>query len=293
MAEAEAEAHRLGPDPFNVGSPKQLGEVLFEEMGLGGSRKTRTKAWSTDADVLEQLAAEGYELPQRILDWRLVAKLRSTYTDALGRQIHPETGRVHTTYGMAGPPPAGSPASTRPPEHPHPHRGGTGHPPRLRRRARSCAGLGGLFADRVRLLAHIAGIEPLKEAFSAGIDIHALTASEVFGVPLDGMDAVTRRRAKAINFGIIYGISPFGLARQLGISQGVAKGYIEAYFTRYPGIRAYMERARAFARKHGYVETWFGRRVTSPASPTRTTRTARSRSARRSTRRSKARPPTS
>ena len=265
MVVAEAEAHRLAGHSFNVGSPKQVGEVLFEDMGLAGGRKTRTKAWSTDADMLEQLAAEGHELPQRILDWRLVAKLRSTYTGTLGSQVNPETGRVHTTYGMAGAA-TGRLASGNPNLQNIPIRTEEGRA--IRRAFVAERGNVLVSADysqiELRLLAHMAGIESLKQAFSAGVDIHALTASDVFGVPLDGMDPATRRSAKAINFGIIYGISPFGLARQLGIPQSEAKLYIEAYFARYPGIRDYMEKAKAFARGHGYVVTWFGRRVHIP-----------------------------
>ena len=262
MADAEAEAHRLAGHEFNVASPKQLGEVLFDEMGLAGGRKTRTKAWSTDADALEGLAAEGHPLPRAILDWRLVAKLKSTYTDTLGSQVNPHTGRVHTTYGMAGAA-TGRLASVNPNLQNIPVRTEDGR--RIRRAFVAERGHVLVSADysqiELRLLAHMAGIDALSAAFRDGADIHALTASQVFGVPLENMDAAARRRAKAINFGIIYGISPFGLGRQLGVPQGEAKGYIDAYFERYPGIRGYMDRAVAYARKHGYIVTWFGRRV--------------------------------
>jgi DNA polymerase-1 len=262
MADAEAEAHRLAGREFNVASPKQLGEVLFDEMGLAGGRKTRTKAWSTDADMLEGLAADGHPLPRAILDWRLVAKLKSTYTDTLGSQVNPDTGRVHTTYGMAGAA-TGRLVSVNPNLQNIPVRTEEGR--RIRRAFVAERGQVLVSADysqiELRLLAHIAGIDTLSEAFRDGADIHALTASQVFGVPVEGMNPATRRRAKAINFGIIYGISPFGLSRQLGIPQSEAKGYIDSYFERYPGIRGYMERAVAYARKHGYIVTWFGRRV--------------------------------
>ena len=261
MAEQEKAIHRLAKHEFNVGSPKQLGEVLFDEMGLGGGRRAKTGAWSTDAAVLEQLAAEGHELPEKVLEWRLLAKLKSTYTDTLGAQIGPD-GRVHTTYAMAGAA-TGRLASSDPNLQNIPIRTEEGR--RIRRAFVAGDGNVLVSADysqiELRLLAHMAGIESLQRAFRDGVDIHALTASEVFGVPIEGMDAETRRRAKAINFGIIYGISPFGLGRQLGIPQGEAKRFIEEYFERYPGIRGYMDRARAFARKHGYVTTWYGRRV--------------------------------
>ena len=264
MAEQEKAIHRLAKHEFNVGSPKQLGEVLFDEMSLGGGRRAKTGAWSTDAAVLEQLAAEGHELPEKVLVWRQLAKLKSTYTDTLGAEIGRD-GRVHTTYAMAGAA-TGRLASVDPNLQNIPIRTEEGR--RIRRAFVAGEGNVLVSADysqiELRLLAHMAGIESLQQAFRSGLDIHALTASEVFGVPIEGMDAETRRGAKAINFGIIYGISPFGLGRQLGIPHGEAKKYIEAYFERYPGIRGYMERAKAFAKKHGYVTTWFGRRVYIP-----------------------------
>ena len=265
MQSAEQEAHRLAGREFNVASPKQLGEVLFDEMGLPGGRKTRTGAWSTDADALDMLAADGHTLPAAILDWRQVAKLRSTYTETLARDINPVTGRVHTTYGMAGAA-TGRLASMNPNLQNIPVRTEDGR--RIRRAFVADRGHVLVSADysqiELRLLAQLAGIDSLAAAFRDGIDIHALTASEVFGVAIDGMDPETRRRAKAINFGIIYGISPFGLARQLGIPQSAAKEYIAAYFERYPGIRAYMDRAKDYARRHGYVITWSGRRIHIP-----------------------------
>ncbi len=265
MTAVEADVYRLAGRTFNIGSPKQLGEILFDEQKLEGGRKTKTGAWSTDADVLDQLAAEGHDLPQKILDWRLVAKLKSTYTDTLGQQIDRVTGRVHTSYLMAGAA-TGRLASTEPNLQNIPVRTEEGR--RIRRAFVAARGHKLVSADysqiELRLLAHVAQIDSLKEAFTKGVDIHALTASQVFGIPLAQMDRETRNRAKAINFGIIYGISAFGLARQLGIPRGDAGRYIEAYFERYPGIRAYMERAKAYAKRNGYVTTLFGRRVHVP-----------------------------
>jgi DNA polymerase I len=255
------EIYRLAGHPFNIGSPKQLGEVLFLEMGLGGGKKMKTGAYATGADVLEALAAEGHELPARVLDWRQLAKLKSTYTDALIGEINPETGRVHTSFTQAVAV-TGRLSSSSPNLQNIPIRTDEGR--KIRRAFIADEGFVLLSADysqiELRLLAHVAGIDTLKEAFRKGIDIHALTASQVFGTPVEGMDPSVRRKAKAINFGIIYGISAFGLARQLGISRGEAGHYIDAYFARYPGIRDYMERTRAQAREQGYVTTLFGRR---------------------------------
>ncbi len=250
---------------FNIGSPKQLGEVLFDELGLPAGKKSKTGAYSTSADILERLAAEGHELPQRVLDWRQLAKLKNTYTDALPNEINPDTGRIHTTYAMAVAP-TGRLSSIDPNLQNIPIRSDEGR--RIRRAFVAAPGTTLLSADysqiELRLLSHYADIPALRAAFRDGIDIHALTASEVFGVPVEGMDASVRRRAKAINFGIIYGISPFGLARQLSIPQREAKDYIDAYFDRYPGIRDYMESRKELCREHGYVETIFGRRCHLP-----------------------------
>jgi DNA polymerase-1 len=265
LAKLEKEIHKLAGREFNVGSPKQLGEILFEEMSLPGGKKGKAGAWSTGADVLEDLAAFGHDLPARVLDWRQLAKLQSTYTDALQKQINPGTGRVHTSYAMAVAS-TGRLSSTDPNLQNIPVRTEEGR--KIREAFVAEEGTKLISADysqiELRLLAHVADIAALKEAFQAGADIHALTASEMFDVPLDAMDAMTRRSAKAINFGIIYGISPFGLARQLGIPQQAAKTYIEAYFKRYPGIKDYMEETKAYAREHGYVTTIFGRRVHTP-----------------------------
>ena len=265
LAEFETGIYKLAGREFNLGSPKQLGEVLFDEMGLGGGKKGKTGAYGTGADVLEQLAALGHELPARVLDWRQLQKLKSTYTDTLLEQIDPNTGRVHTSFAMAATS-TGRLASSDPNLQNIPIRTEEGR--KIRRAFVASKGHKLVSVDysqiELRLAAHVADVEPLKQAFREGADIHALTASQVFGVPVKGMDASVRRRAKAINFGIIYGISPFGLAAQLGIPQGEAARYIEAYFARYPGIRDYMERTKEFCRGHGYVDTLFGRRCFIP-----------------------------
>jgi DNA polymerase I len=264
IAALEREIHALAGHPFNIGSPKQLGEVLFDELGLPGGRKGKTGAYGTDANVLEQLALT-HDLPARVLDWRQLAKLKSTYADALVGQVNPRTGRVHTSFALAATS-TGRLASTDPNLQNIPIRTEEGR--KIRRAFIAAPGHVLISADysqiELRLAAHVAAVEPLKEAFRAGADIHALTASEVFGVPVAGMDAMVRRRAKAINFGIIYGISAFGLAQQLGVPQSEASNYIRAYFQRFPGIRDYMERAKAEAREKGYVETLFGRRCYIP-----------------------------
>ncbi len=263
MAAIEENAHRLAGHPFGLGSPKQLGEVMFDEQGMPGGKRSASGQWVTDANVLQTLADLGHELPGRVLEWRQLAKLKSTYADALVEEINPATGRVHTSYAMAATS-TGRLSSNDPNLQNIPIRTEEGG--RIRRAFVSEPGHKLVSADysqiELRLLAHVADIPALKEAFSTGQDIHARTASEVFGIPLDQMDRVTRSRAKAINFGIIYGISAFGLARQLGIEAGEAGSYIAAYFARYPGIRAYMERTKEEARIHGYVTTPFGRRCT-------------------------------
>jgi DNA polymerase-1 len=265
MARIEDAAYRLAGHEFGLGSPKQLGEVLFDEMGLPGGKRTPSGTWGTDANVLQTLADLGHELPGRVLEWRQLAKLKSTYADALVEEINPATHRVHTSYAMAATS-TGRLSSNDPNLQNIPIRTEEGG--RIRRAFVAEPGHLLVSADysqiELRLLAHVADIPALKEAFALGQDIHARTASEVFGVPLDRMDPTTRRRAKAINFGIIYGISAFGLARQLGIDAGEAGSYIAAYFARYPGIRDYMERTKEEARLHGYVTTPFGRRCTIP-----------------------------
>ena len=265
MAALEAEIHALAGEPFNLASPAQLGEILFVKMGLAGGKKSKSGAYSTSASVLEKLAEEGHELPRRVLEWRQLAKLKSTYADALAAAINPRTGRVHTSYSLANTT-TGRLASTDPNLQNIPVRTEEGR--RIRRAFIAEPGCRLLSADysqiELRILAHMADVAALREAFAEGLDIHAMTASEVFGVPLAEMDPLTRRRAKAINFGIIYGISAFGLARQLDISREEAAAYIETYFKRFPGIRDYMEATKATAREKGHVETLFGRRVHTP-----------------------------
>ena len=258
--------YREAGHDFNIGSPKQLGSVLFEEMGLEGGRKTKQGAYGTGADILEGLAALGHALPRLVLDWRQLAKLRSTYTEALAEAVNPATGRVHTSFGQAIAS-TGRLSSNEPNLQNIPVRTEDGR--KIRKAFVAEKGHTLLSADysqiELRLLAHVADIEALKQAFHEGADIHARTAGEVFGLPVEGMDPAVRNRAKAINFGIIYGISPFGLGRQLGIPQSEARAYIEAYFEHYPGIRDYMETTKAFARANGYVTTAFGRRCHTPA----------------------------
>ncbi|HSV28292.1 MAG TPA: DNA polymerase I [Candidatus Omnitrophota bacterium] len=265
MAELEEEVHKLAGHPFNVGSPAQLGKVLFEEMSLPGGKKTKTGQWATGADALEELAAQGHDLPRKVVDWRQVSKLKSTYADALVAQINQGTGRVHTSFSLAATT-TGRLSSSDPNLQNIPVRTEDGR--KIRHAFIADAGNKILSADysqiELRLVAHVAKIAGLVEAFRSGMDIHAITASQVFGVPVEGMDPMLRRRAKAINFGIIYGISAFGLAQQLGIPNGEAKAYIDAYFQRYPEIRQYMEDTKETARRQGFVTTLFGRKVFTP-----------------------------
>ncbi len=264
MAALEDEIYTLVGRKFNVGSPKQLGEILFDEMGLQGGKKGKTGAYATGADVLEDLATE-HELPRRILDWRQLSKLKSTYTDALQDHINPDTGRVHTSYSIAGAS-TGRLASTDPNLQNIPIRSEEGRRIREAFVAEEGKTLVALDYSQIelRILAHIADIPALKAAFDEGQDIHAMTASEMFDVPLDEMTPEVRRQAKAINFGVIYGISGFGLARNLRIPRSEAQGFIDRYFERFPGIRTYMDDTKAFAKEHGYVETLFGRRIHTP-----------------------------
>nr|WP_249209216.1 DNA polymerase I [Magnetospirillum sulfuroxidans] len=265
MAQLEVDIQALAGRDFNVGSPQQLGKVLFEDLGLAGGKKTKTGQWGTGAEVLEELAAQGHDLPARVLDWRQLSKLKGTYTDALVAQINPRSGRVHTSYSLAVTT-TGRLSSSDPNLQNIPIRTEEGR--KIRHAFIADPGNTLLSADysqiELRLVAHVAGIEGLKRAFHDGADIHAITASQVFGVPVEGMDPALRRRAKAINFGIIYGISAFGLAQQLGISNGEAKSYIDAYFGRFPEIRAFMERTKEEARANGFVLTPFGRKVYTP-----------------------------
>jgi DNA polymerase-1 len=265
IARLEDEIRELAGEDFNIGSPKQLGEILFDKMSLPGGRRTKTGAWSTDAAALEELAAEGHELPRKVLDWRVLAKLKSTYTDALPQYIHPQTGRVHTSYALAATT-TGRLSSQEPNLQNIPVRTPEGRA--IRKAFVAETGKKLISADysqiELRVLAHMADTPTLRQAFADGLDIHAMTASEMFGVPIEGMDPAVRRKAKAINFGIIYGISSVGLAAQLGIGRSEAGAYIKTYFERFPGIRDYMEAMKETARRHGFVKTLFGRKVHYP-----------------------------
>jgi len=265
MARLEAEIHQLAGESFNLGSPKQLGDLLFGKMALPGGKKTPTGAWATGADVLEDLAAQGHELPARLLDWRQMQKLKSTYTDALPSYVNPKTNRVHTSFSLASTT-TGRLASTEPNIQNIPVRNEMGR--KIRTAFVAEPGRLLISADysqiELRILAHVADIPQLRKAFAEGIDIHAMTASEMFSVPLAEMTSEIRRRAKAINFGIIYGISAFGLANQLSIPREEAGAYIKKYFERFPGIRDYMDAMKAKVRADGYVETIFGRKAHFP-----------------------------
>ena len=270
MAGLEAEIQELAGQPFNVGSPKQLGEILFDKFQVPGGEKGKNGAYATGADVLEDIAGNvelglPSDLAARVLDWRQLSKLKSTYTDALQDHVHPDTGRVHTSYSIAGAN-TGRLASTDPNLQNIPVRSEEGR--RIREAFVAGPGMRLVSLDysqiELRILAHVAGIPALKEAFRQGIDIHAMTASQMFGVPVEGMDPMVRRRAKAINFGVIYGISGFGLARNLRIPRAEAQAFIDTYFQRFPGIKEYMDSTTAFAKEKGYVQTLFGRKIHTP-----------------------------
>lgn len=262
MSGLEAEIYELAGQSFNVGSPKQLGEILFDKLELPGGKKGKTGAYGTGVDVLEDLAAEGYDLPTRVLDWRQMSKLKSTYTDALQTHINPNTGRVHTSYVISGAS-TGRLSSTDPNLQNIPIRSDAGR--KIREAFIADEGNVLLSLDysqiELRILAHIAKIDSLKQAFHEGQDIHALTASQMFNVPLENMDPMVRRQAKAINFGVIYGISGFGLARNLRIPRKEAQAFIDTYFERFPGIRNYMDETVTFAKENGFVQTLFGRKI--------------------------------
>jgi DNA polymerase-1 len=264
-ARIESEIREIAGEELNIGSPKQLGDILFGKMGLPGGSKTKTGAWSTSASILEDLAEQGHDFPRKILDWRQVSKLRSTYTDALPNYVHPQTHRVHTTYALAATT-TGRLSSNEPNLQNIPVRTEEGR--KIRRAFIAGPGKKLVSADysqiELRLLSEVAEVPALRTAFQDGIDIHAMTASEMFGVPVKDMPGEVRRRAKAINFGIIYGISAFGLANQLGIPREEAGAYIKKYFERFPGIRDYMDATKEFCRAHGYVETLFGRKCHYP-----------------------------
>ena len=260
ILENEKEIFALAGQTFNVGSPKQMGDVLFGSMGLPGGKKTKTGAWSTSADVLDELA-EQHEIVAKIQDWRELSKLRSTYSEALPEAINPKSGRVHTSFSMAWTN-TGRLSSSDPNLQNIPIRTENGK--KIRAAFIPEAGYELLSVDysqvELRLAAELADIKALKQAFHDGIDIHAATASQVFGVPLDQMTPDIRRQAKAINFGIIYGISGFGLAKQLGISNGEATEYIKKYLARFPELKKFMDDAKEYARKHGYIKTFYGRK---------------------------------
>lgn len=262
MLVLEAEIHRCAGHEFNVASPKQLGEVLFAELGLAGGERGKNGAYSTSADILEPLAEQGHEIVSKLLDWRSLAKLMSTYTESLQAQINARTGRVHTSFSLVGAA-TGRLSSTEPNLQNIPIRSADGRA--IRRAFVAAQGFQILSVDysqiELRLVAEIAGIKALVEAFQQGVDIHALTASQVFGIPLDNITADNRRAAKAVNFGIIYGISGFGLAKQIGCSPGEANQFIKQYLDRFHELRDWMEATKLFAREHGYVQTLFGRRV--------------------------------
>ena len=261
----EEEIKTLAGEPLNPGSPKQLGDILFGKMNLPGGSKTKTGQWSTGARELEELAEQGHQLPRKILDWRQVSKLRSTYTEALPTYVNPTTHRVHTSYALAATS-TGRLSSSEPNLQNIPVRTEEGR--KIRRAFVAAPGMKLVSADysqiELRLLSEVAEVPALRKAFQDGIDIHAMTASEMFGVPVKDMPSEVRRRAKAINFGIIYGISAFGLAAQLGIDQKEAGTYIKKYFERFPGIRDYMDETREFCRANGYVLTLFGRKCHYP-----------------------------
>ena len=261
----EDEINREVGETVNAGSPKQLGDILFGKLGLPGGTKTKTGQWATGARALEELAEQGHKLPQMILNWRQVSKLKSTYTDALPGFVNPTTHRVHTNYALASTT-TGRLSSSDPNLQNIPVRTEDGR--KIRRAFIAVPGTKLVSADysqiELRLLAEIAGIEPLQKAFREGLDIHAMTASEMFGVPIKGMPPEIRRRAKAINFGIVYGISAFGLANQLGIGREEAGAYIKKYFERFPGIRDYIEELKTYAKQNGYVLTLFDRKCHYP-----------------------------
>jgi DNA polymerase-1 len=266
LARLEDEIYEIAGEKFTIGSPKQLGDILFGKMGLSGAKKTATGQWATGAGVLEELAEQGHPLPSKILEWRQLAKLKSTYTDSLPAYVNPQTQRVHTSFALAATT-TGRLSSSEPNLQNIPIRTEAGR--KIRTAFVASSGHKLISADysqiELRILAHIADIPQLRQAFADGIDIHAMTASEMFGVPVAGMPSEVRRRAKAINFGIIYGISAFGLANQLGIGREEAGAYIRKYFERFPGIRDYMDQTKTFVRANGHVTTIFGRVCHFPA----------------------------
>lgn len=260
LARLEDEIHEIAGEKFALGSPKQIGDILFGKMGLPGAKKTPSGQWATPATLLDELAQAGHVLPEKILEWRQLAKLKSTYTDTLQQHMHPETKRVHTSFSLAATT-TGRLSSSEPNLQNIPIRTEAGR--KIRKAFVAPEGSKIISADysqiELRILAHIADIPQLQEAFAKGQDIHAATASAMFGVPLDQMTPDLRRQAKTINFGIIYGISAFGLAVRLGIPNADAAAFIKQYFERFPGIRTYMDEIKKTTREKGYVTTLFGR----------------------------------
>jgi DNA polymerase-1 len=265
IADLEEQIHGLAGTQFNIGSPKQIGEILFDQMGLEGGKKTKTGQWSTDVKALEDLAAQGEEIVQKILDWRGLSKLKSTYTDALQDQINPDTGRVHTSYHMTGTS-TGRLSSSDPNLQNIPIRTEDGR--KIREAFVAKDGHTLLSVDysqvELRLAAEVAGVEALKQAFRDGVDVHTLTASQVFGVAIDEVEPELRRQAKAVNFGIIYGISGWGLAKQLGCGPSEANEFIKKYLAKFSEIKDYMEERKAEAKDLGYVRTLYGRKCFTP-----------------------------
>jgi DNA polymerase-1 len=265
LAVLEADIHKLAGQEFNIGSPKQIGEILFDVMGLQGGKKTKTGQWATDVKVLEELAHQGHEIVQKVLEWRGLSKLKSTYTDALQEQINPLTARVHTSYHMTGTS-TGRLASSDPNLQNIPIRTEDGR--RIREAfiaGDECTLLSVDYSQvELRLAAQMAGVEALKQAFKDGVDIHTLTASQVFGVPLDQVTSDLRRQAKAVNFGIIYGISGWGLAKQLGCPPGEANEFIKKYLDAFSEIRDFMDNCKDEAHKNEYVSTLYGRKCFTP-----------------------------
>jgi DNA polymerase-1 len=266
LARLEEEIQEIAGEKISIGSPKQIGDILFGKMGLPGAKKTPSGQWATPATLLDELAQAGHELPAKILEWRQLSKLKSTYTDTLQQHMHPETRRVHTSFSLAATT-TGRLSSSEPNLQNIPIRTEAGRKIRTAFIAPPSHKI--ISADysqiELRLLAHIADIPQLQQAFANGIDIHVATASAMFGVPVDQMTPDLRRQAKTINFGIIYGMSAFGLADRLGISNGEASTFIRQYFERFPGIRAYMDETKKFCRENGYVTTLFGRMCHYPA----------------------------
>jgi DNA polymerase-1 len=264
MLELEKRAHEIAGQPFNLGSPKQLGEILFDKQGIKPIKKTPGGAPSTDEETLEKLALD-YPLPKAVLEYRSLSKLKSTYTDKLPRMVNPKTGRVHTNYAQAVAV-TGRLSSTDPNLQNIPVRTAEGR--RIREAFIAPPGSVIVSADysqiELRIMAHLSGDKGLLDAFAKGEDVHRATAGEVFGVPREEVSGEQRRYAKVINFGLIYGMSAFGLAANLGIERAAAASYIERYFARYPGVKAYMDRTRNEAQERGYVETVFGRRLWLP-----------------------------